>query len=140
MTVQVPGAVGLDFVNERLPAGSGNRPRPGGPAFERAQAPPSGSHDRKRRAASRIEDVCSASLRHDGHTLGQEDEVWAERAEFAGALVRECWEFDSDQERRSRSGHRSSRRATQNVDSCDRTILQKCSMVNKLPGFVFRKS
>ena len=32
------------------------------------------------------------------YTLGRDDEVWAERAQFAAAMVRERWEFDPGQE------------------------------------------
>jgi hypothetical protein len=32
------------------------------------------------------------------YTLGLDDEVWAERAQFAAAVVRDRWEFDPDQE------------------------------------------
>ena len=32
------------------------------------------------------------------YTLGRDDEVWAERAQFAAAMVRERWEFAPDQE------------------------------------------
>ncbi len=31
------------------------------------------------------------------YTLGRDDEIWAERAQFTAAMVRERWEFDPGQ-------------------------------------------
>jgi hypothetical protein len=99
MTVQVPGGVGLDFVNERyLMDHATDRDQASLLSDALRAAPFRGLTIASDGQPVELKTFAPQSFAMMAYTLGQEDEVWAERAEFAGALVRECWEFDADQE------------------------------------------